>query len=168
MTPGAGDSGPAVALRRMRWWDVPAVLEIERSVFPDPWTAETFWSELAGVPQTRHYLVAVASLHTSEQEVALVGYAGLLATPHRADVQTVAVSPNRQGQRIGARLLDALLTDAAARGAGEVLLEVRSDNGAAQRLYERFGFERVGVRRGYYQPGHIDALVMRRSSVRPP
>lgn len=42
-----------------------------------------------------------------------------------------------------------------------MLLEVRVDNTRAQKLYERFGFEPIGFRRGYYQPGNVDALVMR-------
>ncbi len=42
-----------------------------------------------------------------------------------------------------------------------MLLEVRVDNTRAQKLYERFGFEPIGFRRAYYQPGNIDALVMR-------
>jgi ribosomal-protein-alanine N-acetyltransferase len=43
-----------------------------------------------------------------------------------------------------------------------MLLEVAVDNGPAQRLYAEYGFETVGVRRGYYQPTNTDALVMRR------
>jgi ribosomal-protein-alanine acetyltransferase len=141
----------------MRWWDVPAALAIERMLFPDPWTEGTFWSELAGVPETRHYIVA-------EAEGALVGYTGLFATRHTADVQTLAVAAGRQGEGLGALLLMASLDEARQRGVGEVLLEVRADNEAAARLYKRFGFERIGVRRGYYQPGRVDAVVMRRRS----
>jgi ribosomal-protein-alanine N-acetyltransferase len=144
-----------VVLRRMRWWDVPSALLLEREVFPDPWTEGTFWSELAGVPETRHYLLA-------ERAGRLVGYAGLFAAGHQADVQTVAVARTEQGHGLGARLLQALLDEATRRGVGEVLLEVRADNSRAQRLYERFGFERIGVRRGYYQPGPVDGIVMRR------
>jgi [ribosomal protein S18]-alanine N-acetyltransferase len=143
-----------VRLRRMRWWDVPVALTIERLLFPDPWTEGTFWSELAGVPETRHYVVA-------ESHGELVGYAGLFATRHSADVQTLAVAAHRQGEGLGGLLLTALLEEARRREAGEVLLEVRADNGAAAGLYARFGFERIGVRRGYYQPGRVDAVVMR-------
>jgi [ribosomal protein S18]-alanine N-acetyltransferase len=151
-----------VALRPMRWWDVPAALTIECALFPDPWSEGTFWSELAGVPETRHYVVA-------ESGGELVGYAGLFATRHTADVQTLAVAADRQGAGLGAMLLTALLDEARWRAAGEVLLEVRADNETAARLYARFGFERIGVRRGYYQPGRVDAVVMRRrSSADPP
>ncbi|MGZ4611359.1 MAG: ribosomal protein S18-alanine N-acetyltransferase [Actinomycetes bacterium] len=139
----------------MRWWDVDSALAIEVALFPDPWTVGTFWSELAGVPDTRHYVVAESGGH-------LVGYAGLFAVGHQADVQTLAVARDHQGRGLGAVLLQVLLDEADRRDAGEVLLEVRADNDSAMRLYERFGFERIGVRRGYYQPGRVDAVVMRR------
>lgn len=149
-------------LRPMRWWDVDAALAIERELFPDPWTEGTFWSELAGVPETRHYVVI-------ESDSEVIGYAGLFATRHTADVQTLAVAAQRQGEGLGALLLTVLLDEAQRRGVGEVLLEVRADNETAARLYQRFGFERIGVRRGYYQPGRVHAIVMRRRlSTAPP
>ena len=142
-------------LRPMRWWDIEAASEIERKLFPDAWSVETFWAELAGVPDTRHYVVA-------ETDGQVVAYAGLFATRHQADVQTVAVAPTAQGAGLGALLLQDLLDEAARRGCAEVLLEVRVDNPAALRLYERFGFERISLRRGYYHPGAVDGLVLRR------
>ena len=60
-------------------------------------------------------------------------------------------------------MLGALLAAASARGATSVLLEVRSDNAPAIAFYRRHGFERIAVRRGYYQPEGADAWVMRRS-----
>lgn len=142
-------------LRRMRWWDVEAVHRLETELFPDPWSVETFWSELAHVPESRHYLVA-------ESNGGIVGYAGLVATGHQADIQTLAVAAAAQGQGLGRRLLDALLDEATRRWATEVLLEVRAENTAAQALYAGAGFERIAIRRGYYQPGGTDALVLRR------
>jgi ribosomal-protein-alanine N-acetyltransferase len=143
-----------VTLRRMRWWDLEAVHALETALFPDPWSVETFWSELAHVPESRHYVVA-------EDDGEVVGYAGMVATGHQADVQTVAVRADRQGRGLGGELLRALLDEARRRGAGEVFLEVRAENVAAQELYARHGFERIGVRRGYYRPGGTDAFVLR-------
>lgn len=142
------------ALRRMRWWDIEAAHRLETELFPDAWSVEMFWSELAHVPETRHYLVA-------DLDGALVGYAGLVCNGYQADVQTLAVAPAQQGTGLGRRLLDALLAEARRRTAGEVLLEVRADNAAAQALYARAGFERIGVRRGYYPPDGTDAYVLR-------
>ncbi len=136
----------------MRWWDVPAVHALEQRLFdPDQWSLEVFWSELAA---DRWYVVA-------EDAGAVVGYAGLAVGGGEADVQTVAVSPDAQGRGLGRVLLDALVAEAARQAASSVLLEVRADNPAAIRLYERTGFERIALRRRYYQPGDIDAHVMR-------
>jgi ribosomal-protein-alanine N-acetyltransferase len=138
----------------MRWWDVAAAHRLEVELFPDPWSVETFWSELAHVPETRYYVVATDG-------TMVAGYAGLAVAGGTADVQTVAVAAGLQGRGLGRRLLEDLLAEARRRDAVEVLLEVRSENEAAQRLYATAGFERIGVRRGYYQPGGTDAVVMR-------
>lgn len=143
-------------LARMRWWHIEQVLPLEEQLFEDNrWTARTYWSELAQL-DTRHYVVATDG-------GALLGYAGLCDYPDEAFVQTLAVARTAQGNGIGARLLSALLDEAARRRQSRVLLEVRADNDRAIALYERFGFRRAGVRRGYYQPSGTDALVMMRT-----
>ncbi|WP_228984797.1 ribosomal protein S18-alanine N-acetyltransferase, partial [Streptomyces sp. DH12] len=144
-----------VVLREMRWWDIDPVLELERELFPeDAWSRGMFWSELAhsrGPGATRRYVVA-------EEGDRIVGYAGLTtsgaegddgATP-AADVQTIAVTRDHWGTGLGSRLLTELLRAATAFECAEVMLECRVDNVRAQKLYERFGFEVIGVRRGYY------------------
>jgi [ribosomal protein S18]-alanine N-acetyltransferase len=150
-------TGTPVTLRRMEFGDLPAVMRLERALFPeDAWTEEMLRGELNDQPRTRHYVVA------QEPDGELVGYAGLAAAGDQADVQTIGVLPHRQGAGIGAALLTELLDEAWRRGGSEVFLEVRADNDRARRLYERFGFERVGVRKRYYQPSGVDAIVMRR------
>jgi [ribosomal protein S18]-alanine N-acetyltransferase len=153
-----------VRLERMRWWHVDAVLPLERRLFGEqPWTARTFWSEL-GQLDTRHYVVALDDAPAGGPDGELVGYAGLCDYPDEAWVQTMAVAPDRQGRGIGARLLVELLEEAARRRQRVVSLEVRAGNAVAQRLYTRHGFARTGVRRGYYQPGGEDAVLMTRRS----
>ncbi|MDQ6650096.1 MAG: ribosomal protein S18-alanine N-acetyltransferase [Actinomycetota bacterium] len=149
-------------LSRLRWWHLPAVLALERELFEaDAWSERLFWSELAQT-DTRHYLVAL----DPEAPDGLVGYAGLCVYPDEAFVQTIAVRPEHQGAGVGGALLLALLHEAAGRGVDVVGLEVRADNGRAQRLYERLGFAPVGMRRGYYQPSGADAVVMMLSGLR--
>jgi ribosomal-protein-alanine N-acetyltransferase len=141
-------------LARMRWWHVAELMPIERELFgPEPWNERLFWSEL-GQLDTRHYVVAL-----SEGEV--VGYAGLCDYPDEAFVQTMAVAPAAQGAGLGARLLVELLEEAERRRQRVVSLEVRAGNDRALRLYERHGFSRTGLRRGYY-PGGVDAVLMTR------
>jgi ribosomal-protein-alanine N-acetyltransferase len=147
-----------VGLRPMRLADLTAVLELEEELFaPDTWTAAMYRDELART-DTRWYLVA-------EDGDTVVGYAGLIAYPDEAHVATIGVARNRQGEGIGARLLDALLTEADRRGVPVVLLEVRADNELAQGLYRRRGFAEIGRRRGYYQPSGTDAVVMKREKL---
>jgi ribosomal-protein-alanine N-acetyltransferase len=75
-------------------------------------------------------------------------------------VQTIAVQRDRQGSGIGTRLLTALIDEARRRDEPMVGLEVRADNQVAQRMYQGFGFEQVGIRKGYYQPSDTDAVLM--------
>lgn len=145
----------AATVRPMRWWDIGVVLPLERELFPvDPWSAAGFWSELAGVPDTRTYLVV-------ELDGDVVGYAGLFVTGPDADVQTIAVRADLQGRGLGRLLLDELVAEARRRGATRLMLEVRAENDRALRLYEAYGFERLGLRPAYYGPGR-DGVVMRR------
>lgn len=148
-----------IVLREMRWWDIEPVLGLEDELFPDDaWSAGMFWSELAharGPHATRRYLVAAAP------DGSLVGYGGLAAVGGTGDIQTIGILSAHRGTGLGARLLRALLSAATEFECAEVMLEVRVDNAPAQRLYDRFGFTGIGIRRGYYQPGNVDALVMR-------
>ncbi|MFI6660917.1 ribosomal protein S18-alanine N-acetyltransferase [Streptomyces sp. NPDC050523] len=153
-------TGPVTSrLREMRWWDIDRVLELEKDLFPeDAWSRGMFWSELAharGAEATRRYLVA------EDGDGRLVGYAGVASSGDLADIQTIAVARDQWGTGLGGLLLTELLKAATAFECAEVMLECRIDNIRAQKLYERFGFEAIGFRRGYYQPGNVDALVMR-------
>ncbi|MBK3578749.1 ribosomal protein S18-alanine N-acetyltransferase [Streptomyces sp. MBT65] len=149
----------------MRWWDIDPVLELEKDLFPeDAWSRGMFWSELAharGAEATRRYLVAEVTDEETESGVRVIGYAGLATTGEQADIQTIAVARDHWGTGLGSTLLAELLTAASEFECAEVMLECRVDNVRAQKLYERFGFAPIGFRRGYYQPGNVDALVMR-------
>ncbi|MDH6217514.1 ribosomal protein S18-alanine N-acetyltransferase [Streptomyces pseudovenezuelae] len=146
-------------LREMRWWDIDSVLELEKELFPeDTWSRGMFWSELAharGAEATRRYVVAENGAGR------MIGYGGLAASGDLGDVQTIAVARDHWGTGLGALILTELLRAATSFECAEVMLECRIDNIRAQKLYERFGFEAIGFRRGYYQPGNVDALVMR-------
>ncbi|NYJ04751.1 ribosomal protein S18-alanine N-acetyltransferase [Petropleomorpha daqingensis] len=152
-----------VGLRPMRLADLTAVLELEEELFaPDTWTAAMYRDELART-DTRWYLVAEDESPDGRPRV--VGYAGLIAYPEEAHIATIGVAGKRQGEGIGARLLDTLLEEADRRRVPVVLLEVRADNELAQGLYRRRGFAEIGRRRGYYQPSGTDAVVMKREKL---
>ncbi|QGN59189.1 ribosomal protein S18-alanine N-acetyltransferase [Nostocoides sp. HKS02] len=144
-------------MRDLRWTDIEALSALELELFPqDAWSAATWWSELAGRPR-RSYVVHESSSGD------LLAYGGLDLGGEVADVMTMAVAPAAQGQGLGRQLLDELVARAQADHAAYLMLEVRADNAAARKLYDSKGFEVVSIRRRYYQPGDVDAQVMRLS-----
>jgi ribosomal-protein-alanine N-acetyltransferase len=143
-------------LRLMTTADLDAVLALELALFgEEAWSRQMLAGELGQQPASRFYLIA-------EDAGKLVGYAGLLAAGVQADVLTIAVDTAHWGQGVASELLRQLLAEAKRRACIEVFLEVRADNARAQRLYHWWGFAEVGIRRGYYQPSGMDAIVMRR------
>lgn len=148
-------------LRDMVMDDVPAVMALERALFPDDaWTQDMFTSDLRKPGLRTRYLVAQDDTETG---TAITGYAGILFPGgDEADVLTMAVAQEHWGKGIGTALLEALFGEATSRKCTQVFLEVRADNPRAQNLYTRHGFTEVGVRKGYYQPSGTDAIVMRK------
>jgi ribosomal-protein-alanine acetyltransferase len=145
-------------LRRAHEADLVAIMHLETTIFEnDAWSAPMMLRDL-GDPAC-YYLVAFPPDSPSTIEA----YAGLLApqSATEGDIQTIAVADSARGHGLGRVLMEALISEARKRGARLIFLEVRADNPGAQRLYERLGFLDVGVRRGYYQPDNVDAIVMR-------
>jgi [ribosomal protein S18]-alanine N-acetyltransferase len=142
-----------VIIAPMRWWHIDEILPIEADLFgAEEWSAGMFWSELAA---GNFYIVALVADR-------VVGYGGLSTLPpDEGWIQNIAVSRASQRAGIGRAMMDALLDRARSDGVASVLLEVAVDNGPAQKLYASYGFDGVGVRKGYYQPSNTDALVMR-------
>lgn len=138
----------------MRREDLPAVLEIERRAFSQPWSRAFFEKELA-TPFAR-LMVAVDEAGPRPQ---LIGYSCRWRVTDEVHLLNVAVHPARRGGGLGRRLVEAVIGEARGSQARTMFLEVRAGNIAARRLYRRLGFRDLGVRRGYYGPGQ-DAIVM--------
>ena len=146
-----------VTLRDLHWTDIDDVVALETELFPDDaWTAASLWAELAARPR-RSYVVA------QQPDGTLAGYGGVDLGGEVADVMTMAVAPGQQGRGLGRRLLEELVGRAVADHAAYLMLEVRADNEPARKLYGARGFETLTIRRRYYQPGDVDAHVMRLS-----
>lgn len=142
-------------IRPMTTADLPAVVEIEKALFPiDAWTEALFLTELAEVAISRDLSVAVLDSQ-------IVGYASFRYVGKQGDVNTVAVSKNQQGKGIGTALMDWLESQGTLRNVREIFLEVRSDNEAAIKMYSARGYERIDIRRNYYG-NTIDANIMRK------
>src|SRR5436305_9905952 len=141
-----GTAEPATSrleIARMRRRHLRGVMAIERQAYVRPWSPNLFVAEMTE-PNNRCYLVA-----RMEREV--VGYGGMICYGEEAHVTNIAVDPERQRGGVATRLLCELTLQAIEMGAHAISLEVRVTNWGAQRLYGRFGYHPVGIRRNYYQ-----------------
>lgn len=141
-----------VRLDPMALGDLPAVQEIERLSFSSPWPAYALEQELTANRLAR-YVVARAG-------DTIVAFAGVWLMVDDAHITTFSVHPEWRRRGVGPQLLMGVADLAREIGARRLTLEVRASNEAAQRLYERFGFEIVGRRPAYYTDNGEDALIM--------
>jgi ribosomal-protein-alanine N-acetyltransferase len=135
--------------------DLDQVIAIESAVYPHPWSRGNFVDSLQAAYD--------ASVCLSGEQV--LAYWLLMHAPDASHLLNFSVEPSRQRQGLGSRLLNRLLGVLRAQRVDAVVLEVRPSNLGALALYERAGFERIGVRRGYYPAAdrqREDAIVMRR------
>jgi [ribosomal protein S18]-alanine N-acetyltransferase len=142
----------------MRRRHLRGVMAIERQVYARPWSPNLFISEMSDL-RNRTYLVAKLGRD-------VVGYGGVMSYGDEAHITTIAVDPIHHRRKIGTRLMYELVTAGIRLGARAVSLEVRVSNEGAQEMYKRFGFRKVGMRKGYYQETGEDAIVMWAEDVR--
>lgn len=141
-------------VRCLRTSDVPAVMAIEREIYPFPWTTGNFTDALA----------AGYDAWILESKTGLIAYAIVMWVPDEVHLLNLSVAAPWQGQGSGRRLLGWLCGESTQRGARAMFLEVRPSNDRACTLYRSCGFETVGVRKRYYpsfNDTREDALVMR-------
>lgn len=135
--------------------DLDEVAATEGAAYSHPWTRGNFADSV-------HSGYACRTLRLNDD---LVGYFVVMVAAGEAHLLNLTVAPEHQRRGYGSALLHEVIRIARDQGARNLFLEVRPSNAAAQGLYERFGFRRIAVRRGYYpaHEGREDALVLVRS-----
>jgi len=134
--------------------DLDEVVAVEQQVYPFPWTRGNFSDALqAGYSA---WVLRDALGH-------VVAYTVMMIALDEAHLLNLSVAREAQRTGLGWRTLDWMADVARGYGVRTMLLEVRPSNEAALLLYQRYGFDRIGVRRGYYPAvgGREDAVVMR-------
>ncbi|MBR6522754.1 MAG: ribosomal protein S18-alanine N-acetyltransferase [Oscillospiraceae bacterium] len=130
---------------------IPQMVELEKTCFSLPWTADMIKSELNN--PSCLYLAAVDG-------DTLVGYIGVQTVLDEGYINNVAVRPEYRRQGIAAALISLLVEQARAIGLAFLTLEVRENNAPAISLYEKLGFTTVGKRKNYYEKPREDAILM--------
>lgn len=156
----------AVPVRPATPPDHDAIAVLEQALMgADAWSRATLDGELTGSGR----VVVVAEEPppagtTAAETGTVVGWALARVVGEVADLQRVAVRPDRQGSGLGRRLVAAVVEAAGTAGGERVLLEVAVGNAPARAAYRRVGFRQIARRRRYYRDGS-DALVLRWSRV---
>ena len=140
-----------IKVRRMLAEDAEEVSRIEAAVFSQPWSRQGFLDAIA--MEDTVFLVA-------EEEGQILGYVGMYVSLDEGEITNVAVSPEARRKGVGQSLLETLKQEAEARQLAQIVLEVRVSNEPAIRLYQRNGFENVGLRKGFYEKPKEDAYIM--------
>lgn len=141
-----------VHFRRMTLRDLDDVMFVEQRAFAAPWSRQAFLSEMVDNQFARYFV--------AEYQQRVIAYAGIWLIVDEGHVTNIAVDPDHRGRHLGESLLTMLLSVCAANHIHRITLEVRVSNVVAQRLYEKFGFVNVGVRKGYYTDNREDAIIM--------
>lgn len=141
-----------VQFRTMTLDDIPDIMVIEHESFTLPWSEAAFRNEMTSNHFAR-YLVM-------EYEGKPIGYAGMWTILDEAHITNIAVRQAYRGQSLGERLLREMMEWADELGMSRMTLEVRLSNHVAQSLYEKMGFQSVGIRKGYYSDNQEDAMIM--------
>ena len=142
----------SLELRRLELGDLDAIEQIERVSYPTPWSRSMFTSELAK-PGSR-------SLAALDDDGSVIGYLVISKHVDAWHVMNVAVAPAHRRRGVASALIARLLEVTRSDAERGHTLEVRVSNVGAIALYERFGFQRRGVRRGYYTDNREDAVIM--------
>ena len=136
--------------------DIEAVCTIEKDAFPTPWSRTLFLQELE-LSFSRHLIVSEAKAGNGKE---ILGYMIFWIIHDETQLQKIAVKEKAREQGIGSLLIREMIRVARLEGVTKGSLEVRSSNQAAIELYKKFGFVVEGLRKGYYQDTHEDALIM--------
>lgn len=146
-----------INLRPMTLADLNQVEAIDAVSFPTPWPRDAFLYELK---RNRGSLTWVAEWVHPEGEAEVIASIVIWLVLDETHIATLAVKPGFRQRGIANKLLAESLIECAKRGAQRATLEVRASNQAAQKLYQKFGFEVVGLRKNYYKDTNEDALLM--------
>lgn len=143
---------PEFRIRPLVERDLDAVVAIEREIYEFPWSLGNF----------RDSLAAGYSCWAYRSVDGPIGYAVMMIGAGEAHLLNLSIAAPYQRCGHGSQLLEHLMKVARSYGAHALLLEVRPSNEGARRLYAEYGFEQVGVRRGYYpaRDGREDALLL--------
>lgn len=138
-------------IRLLEEKDITQITQIEQLSFSSPWSKQSFYEELEN---------SLARYWVWEREGGIVGgYLGSWIIMDEVQITNIAIHPDYRRERGAYLLLEHMFAYIKKENLFSAALEVRPSNEPAIRLYQKFGFQEIGRRVGYYQDNHEDALI---------
>lgn len=134
--------------------DSQVIARLERETSGHPWSEESILHDISGSD--------IAIVIVAESDGEILGYANVWNIAGEGQLNNIAVFSRARGRHIGQALMEAMLDRLSAIGSYEMSLEVRLGNVVARSMYEKLGFENLGIRPGYYEDNGEDAVIYRK------
>ena len=136
-------------LRAMRLSDLDNIMPLEHQLFSSPWSKDDYIYELFSNPYDKYYVL---------EDDKIVGYVGIWITYETAQITTIGIAKERQGEGLSKLLMNKVIEET--KDCEAITLEVRVSNVKAIKLYESYGFKKEAIRKDYYLDNHEDAYLM--------
>lgn len=136
-------------LRAMRLSDLDNITPLEHQLFSSPWSKDDYIYELSSNPYAKYYVL---------EDDKIVGYVGIWITYETAQITTIGIAKERQGEGLSKLLMNKVIEET--KDCEAITLEVRVSNVKAIKLYESYGFKKEAIRKDYYLDNHEDAYLM--------
>lgn len=142
-----------IVVRAMEENDISYAVKIENECFSIPWSENSFRESLSK-PYAFFLVVCVDSK--------IAGYAGMYKIADEGDITNIAILNEYRHRGLASRLLEEMFFISRVEGIGVINLEVRKSNYTAIKLYEKYGFENLGIRKNFYEKPTEDAFIMKK------
>ena len=136
-------------LRAMRLSDLDNIMPLEHQLFSSPWSKDDYIYELSSNPYAKYYVL---------EDDKIVGYVGIWITYETAQITTIGIAKERQGEGLSKLLMNKVIEET--KDCEAITLEVRVSNVKAIKLYESYGFKKEAIRKDYYLDNHENAYLM--------
>lgn len=136
-------------LRAMRLSDLDNIMPLEHQLFSSPWSKDDYIYELSSNPYAKYYVL---------EDDKIVGYVGIWITYETAQITTIGIAKERQGEGLSKLLMNKVIKET--KDCEAITLEVRVSNVKAIKLYESYGFKKEAIRKDYYLDNHENAYLM--------
>ncbi|HAX61958.1 MAG TPA: ribosomal-protein-alanine N-acetyltransferase [Elusimicrobia bacterium] len=139
-----------IEIRRVRIDDISAIAAIEKNSYPDPWSVKMFERELQ---------LEFSNFFAVIKDREIIGYVCFWTVSDEAQITNITVKEKFRRKGLGSRIMKYIINFAKAIEIKKMFLEVRASNYPALKLYEKFGFQEIDVRKRYYSNSD-DAVIM--------